>query len=258
MTETASPAASFAADNSESASPAMMTRRRALLASTAMLLAAPAARADILQSGAGMPWRPFAGDPRVAVKPGPWAFFTAGEGAAVEALVDRLIPPDPETPGGKDCGCAVFIDRQLAGAYGSAAGLYWSPPFLPATPEQGLQGPFTPAQLYRRMLAALDQYCRTTYAGKTFAELPDRDKDRIIAGMEKGSLEIEGQNAKPFFNALLQDTRQGFFADPIYGGNRDMAAWKMIGFPGARYDYRDWIERYNERYPHQPISVAGR
>jgi len=57
---------------------------------------------------------------------------------------------------------------------------------------------------------------------------------------------------------LLQDTRQGFFADPIYGGNRDMAAWKMIGFPGARYDYRDWIERYNERYPHQPISVAGR
>ena len=49
----------------------------------------------------------------------PWAFFTAEEGAAVEALVDRLIPPDAETPGGKDCGCAVFIDRQLAGDYGS-------------------------------------------------------------------------------------------------------------------------------------------
>ncbi len=76
--------------------------------------------------------------------------------------------------------------------------------------------------------------------------------------MEKGSLEIEGQDAKPFFNALLQDTRQGFFADPICGGNRDVAAWKMIGFPGARYDYRDWIERYNERYPYPPISVAGR
>ena len=104
-----------------------------------------------------------------AVKPGPWVFFAPEESAAVEALVDRLIPPDPETPGGKDCGCAVFIDRQLAGAYGSAAGLYWSPPFLQATPEQGLQGPYTPAQLYRRMLAALDQYCRATYAGKTFA-----------------------------------------------------------------------------------------
>jgi gluconate 2-dehydrogenase gamma chain len=31
----------------------------------------------------------------------------------------------------------------------------------------------------------------------------------------------------------------------------------MIGFPGARYDYRDWVERHNERYPHPPISIAG-
>jgi gluconate 2-dehydrogenase gamma chain len=249
--------ASSAPDDAGAAPSAMMTRR-ALLASTAVLLAAPAARAEILQGGEGLPWRPFAADPREAVKPGPWVFFTVAEGAAVEALVDRLIPPDPETPGGKDCGCAVYIDRQLAGGYGSAAGLYWSGPFLPATPEQGLQGPFTPAQLYRRMLAALDQHCRATYADKTFAQLPDAEKDRIIAGMEKGSLQLEGRDAKPFFEALLQNTRQGFFADPIYGGNRDMAAWKMIGFPGARYDYRDWIERHNERYPHPPISIAGR
>ena len=50
----------------------------------------------------------------------------------------------------------------------------------------------------------------------------------------------------------------GFFADPIYGGNRDMCAWKMIGFPGARYDYRDWVGRHNERYPHPPVSIGGR
>ena len=202
MTATASPIASIAANKAESASSAMMTRRRALLASTAMLLAASAARAEILQGGAGLPWRPFAGDPPQAVKPGPWVFFTPEEGAAVEALVDRLIPPDRETPGGKDCGCAVFIDRQLAGAYGSAAGLYWSPPFLQATPEQGLQGPYPPAQLYRRMLAALDQYCRATYAGKTFAQLPDDEKDRLITGMENGSLQLQGMVAKPFFDVL--------------------------------------------------------
>jgi gluconate 2-dehydrogenase gamma chain len=244
--------------DAESTPSAMMTRRHALLASTAMLLAAPAAQAETLQGGAGLPWRPFAGDPRKAVKPGPWVLFTPEEGAAVEALVDRLIPPDPETPGGKECGCAVLIDRQLAGAYGNAAGSYWSPPFLPATPEFGPQGPFTPGQLYRRLLGALDQYCRATYASKTFAELADGEKDSIIAGMENGSLQLQGEDAKPFFDALLQDTRQGFFADPVYGGNRDMAAWKMIGFPGARYDYRDWVERHNERYPHPPISVAGR
>ncbi|MBV9727128.1 MAG: gluconate 2-dehydrogenase subunit 3 family protein, partial [Gammaproteobacteria bacterium] len=43
-----------------------------------------------------------------------------------------------------------------------------------------------------------------------------------------------------------------------YGGNRDMCSWKMIGFPGARYDYRDWVGRHNERYPYPPVSIAGR
>ena len=27
-------------------------------------------------------------------------------------------------------------------------------------------------------------------------------------------------------------TRQGFYADPIYGGNRDRVGWQVIGFPG--------------------------
>jgi gluconate 2-dehydrogenase gamma chain len=235
------------------------TTRRTLLTSTAILLATPVvARAETLKGGAGLPWRPFAGDPPATVKPGPWEFFTPEEGATVEILVDRLIPPDLETPGGKDIGCAVFIDRQLAGPYGSAAGLYWSPPFLPASPTYGPQGPLTPAQLYRRMLTALDEHVRAAYAGKTFAQIPDSEKDQIISGMENASLKLQGIVAKPFFDTLLQDTRQGFFADPVYGGNRDMAAWKMIGFPGARYDYRDWVERYNERYPHPPISVGGR
>jgi gluconate 2-dehydrogenase gamma chain len=237
--------------------PAARPSRRALLATTAILLVARAAAARTLTGGAGMPWRPFAGDPPPRFKPGPWVFFTPEEGAAAEALVDRLIPPDPETPGGRDCGCAVFLDRQLAGAYGSAQGLYMSPPFLPAIPEQGLQSPSTPAQLYRRMLGALEDFCRATYAGRSFAQLPDSEKDRIIAGMENGSLQLSGTSATPFFEILLQDTRYGFFADPIYGGNRNMAAWKMIGFPGARYDYRDWVERHNERYPHPPISIAG-
>ena len=54
------------------------------------------------------------------VTPGGWQYFTPPEAAMVEAIVDRLIPPDPESPGGKECGCAVYIDRQLAGPYGRA------------------------------------------------------------------------------------------------------------------------------------------
>jgi len=50
---------------------------------------------------------------------------------------------------------------------------------------------------------------------------------------------------------------EGFFADPAYGGNRDMASWRMIGFPGARYDYRDFVSRHNETYPLPPVSILG-
>ena len=65
-------------------------------------------------------------------------------------------------------------------------------------------------------------------------------------------------DSKAFFEILLQNTKEGFFADPVYGGNRDMAAWKMIGFPGARYDYSDWIDRHNQRYPLPPVGIMGR
>ena len=135
----------------------MRLHRRELLGGAAFLFigAAAGARAQWL------PWRPEAGSPPVPFIQGPWIFFDAAEGAAVEALVDRLIPPDPETPGGKDAGCAIFIDRQLAGPYGRRAGLYLSPPFIKGTKQQGPQDEDGPAEQYRKALAALDQYCKT-------------------------------------------------------------------------------------------------
>jgi gluconate 2-dehydrogenase gamma chain len=54
---------------------------------------------------------------------------------------------------------------------------------------------------------------------------------------------------------LLKDVQEGFFADPLYGGNRDMAGWRMIGYPGAHYDYRDWVERHNEAVPLPTVSI---
>jgi gluconate 2-dehydrogenase gamma chain len=233
-------------------------RRRDLLTGVAwsvVVLSASPAGARIVSGG--LPWKPDAGIPPDPVRPGPWTFFTSDEAAAVEALVDRLIPPDPQTPGGKDAGCAVFIDRQLAGPYGDARALYMRPPFLEGTPEQGQQSPLTPAMRYRQSLAALDRYCRATFM-KPFAELTDEQKDTVITGLEKGPIRLEGVSATAFFEQLLTNTREGFFADPIYGGNRDMAGWKMIGFPGTRYDYRDWIDRHNERYPLPPVAIAGR
>lgn len=236
----------------------MATRRRGMLIGSlaSILLSLIPARARTIAGK--LPWHPSAGAPPTPVRPGAWEFFTAEEGTAVEALVDRLIPPDPKTPGGKDAGCAVFIDRQLAGAYGSAQGLYMRPPFHDGTPQQGLQSAKTPAEQYRAALAALDKHCRATQSGKPFAVLTDEQKDKIIAGLEDGSVQLESVRGPQFFDQLLQNTREGFFSDPIYGGNKEMAGWKMIGFPGARYDYRDWVEHHNEPYPLPPVGIGGR
>ncbi len=235
-----------------------MFSRRAFLASTAvaLFLTPGLARAAVVKGG--LPWIPSAADPPIPVRPGPWLFFTADEASAVEALVDRLIPPDPETPGGKDIGCAVFIDRQLAGPQGRYEGRYMSGPFQKGTPQQGDQSPLTASEQYRQALAALDHACRDKYGGKTFAQLADDQKDEAIRGLQEGSLGLGDTDAKGFFKMLLKDTQNGFWADPIYGGNKDMAAWKMIGFPGTHYDYRDWIDRHNERVTIPTVSIASR
>jgi gluconate 2-dehydrogenase gamma chain len=232
-----------------------LTRRQLLGSSAlALLLISPAARATIIKGG--LPWKPGSADPPTAVKPGGWHYFTPQEARSVEAFVERLIPSDPQTPGGKDIGCAVFIDRQLAGPYGRNENLYMSGPFQPGTKQQGSQSPLTAAQQYRKALAALDEACRGKYSGKGFADLSDDQKDAVITGLEKGSFKLDGFDGESFFTLILTDTRNGFLADPIYGGNKDMAAWKMIGFPGTHYDYRDWIGRHNERVTLPTISIA--
>jgi gluconate 2-dehydrogenase gamma chain len=232
--------------------------RRSLLASTAACLFVSSGSAGALTIGQGMPWSPGAARPPAPVRPGPWIFFSADEASLVEAAVDRLIPADKRGPGGKDAGCAVFIDRQLADPYGRGDGLYMKPPFMPGAATQGYQMPDTPAAQYRGGLKALGQYVKNAFRGKSFSQLPPRDQDQVLAGIESGSIALKDVNGAQFFALLLANTMEGFFADPIYGGNRDMAGWKLIGFPGARYDYRDWVERHNEPYPLPPVSILGR
>src|SRR6201986_3081659 len=136
--------------------------RRELLAGAAYLvLGTSRANATIIFDH--LPWTPNAGSPPEAAKLGPWHFFSGDEGRAVEAIADRIIPPDPETPGGKDCGCAVFIDRQLAGPYGRNEAYYMMGPFKEGTKQQGPQSPLTIAQQSRKALAAFDAACRQKF-----------------------------------------------------------------------------------------------
>ncbi len=112
-------------------------RRREFLAGAAILLFS-ATRVGAATISGQLPWTPNAGSPPSRIKLGPWEFFTGEEGRAMEAIADCVIPPDPETPGGREAGCAVFIDRQLAGPYGQQDGLYIRPPFLNGNEKPGV------------------------------------------------------------------------------------------------------------------------
>ncbi|UDL91388.1 gluconate 2-dehydrogenase subunit 3 family protein [Mesorhizobium sp. PAMC28654] len=233
------------------------SRRQFLLSTTAVILLATAGKAGAVIIKGAAPWTPFDYSPPQTLEPGGWHFFTPQEAAAVEAIVERLIPADELSVSGKDAGCAEFIDRQLAGSFGTFERLYMQGPFQAGVPEQGDQSSLVPQQRYRVGLAGLESYCQDIFK-QSFADLSADQRDKVLTGLQNGDITLKGIDAKLFFATILTNTMEGFFADPIYGGNRDMVSWKMLGFPGARYDYRDYVEMHNQKIDLPPLSIAGR
>jgi gluconate 2-dehydrogenase gamma chain len=62
--------------------------------------------------------------------------------------------------------------------------------------------------------------------------------------------------ANTFFDSLLSLAIEGYFSDPIYGGNKDMAAWRMIGFPGAYASFYDLVDQHGILYTRPPMSIG--
>ena len=231
--------------------------RRSLLATAALLITTSGVRARVVTKV--LPWRPNEAYPVTPVVPGGYLFFTAAEAAIVDAFVDRLIPTDELGAGAKDAGVTTFIDRQLTGPYGGHDWLYMQGPFSDKPlPSQGLQSPLVPRQQYRLGLAALEAYCNKTYGGRGFVQLNEDEQVKLIGAMEKGEVQFEKFSSRMLFAAIYANTVEGYFADPIYGGNRDMVGWKLVGFPGTRYDYRDVMQKPNQAYTLPPVALQGR
>jgi gluconate 2-dehydrogenase gamma chain len=224
-------------------------RRNFLLgAGTAVAASLAAPVAAGAQSAANVANVPPDVEPLLTLTPTEHAFFIAA--------ADTLIPADDLSPSGSQCGVATFIDRQLAGAYGGGARLYRDGPFTKAKPELGYQLPLNPREFFRAGIAAANEWSRKTY-GKDFDRLADADREAALKAMEGGKAEFSGFSSRMFFNALLDLSMEGFFADPIYGGNRDMAAWKMVGYPGLPATYREDIKKYfGKKYDKPPRSIA--
>lgn len=183
-------------------------------------------------------------------------FFENDERNFVRAAIDRLIPKDALGAGAVEAGVGDFIDAQLAGPFGQAAGIYMRGPFRLGATEQGYQLPFTPAQVYRLAIQRVNEHCRKQF-GNAFAQLRPDQQDTILHALEDGKIDLGEIPSANFFNLLWGNTKEGFLADPIYGGNRDFAGWKLIGYPGPRYNYTDDIEQFGKAYEPPFVSLGG-
>jgi gluconate 2-dehydrogenase gamma chain len=182
--------------------------------------------------------------------------LTITEADFIAAAVDTIIPADELSPSGSDCGIVTFIDRQLASAWGGGAKMYRGGPFMRGKPEQGYQLALTPREFFQVGVAAANEWSRKTY-GKEFDRLSPADRVSALRAIEGGEAELAGFSSRDFFVQLLSITMQGFFSDPIYGGNRDKASWKMLGFPGLPATYAEKIDAYRDkRYSAPPQSIA--
>ena len=183
-----------------------------------------------------------------------YLYFNAEEAAFTEAAVARLIPADEQWAGALEAGVPNYMDKQLGGAWGAGERLYRSGPWSPGTPSQGYQLPFTPAELFHTALASINKQLAT--AGTPFAAMSADQQDAYLKELEAGGKDLGGVSSDTFFTHLWELTLEGFFSDPVYGGNRGMVSWRMIGFPGAYASYYDLVDKHGIKVDRPPMSIG--
>ncbi|ARW16716.1 gluconate 2-dehydrogenase subunit 3 family protein [Komagataeibacter europaeus] len=210
-------------------------------------LAGVAACSTVLASPSGHASRPTPYAPR---------FFTPAEWAFLIAACDRLIPADENGPGALALDVPRFIDMQMDTPYASGAQWYMQGPFVQGPDNLGYQLPYAPRDLYRRGIAGMNAHAATRH-GRPFAGLAPALQDDLLHGAENGSMIFGDMPSTVFFDQLLANVMEGAFSDPVHGGNTGLGGWTMLGFPGARADFMDWVDRYGAHYPLGSVSISG-
>jgi gluconate 2-dehydrogenase gamma chain len=184
-------------------------------------------------------------------------YFRPAEWEFLIAALARIIPAEGQGPGAIEAGVPEFVDRQMELPYGHGSYFYMHGPFHPESAATlGYQLRFTPREIYRLGIQDANSASREVH-GHEFARLTASLQDRFLTSMEEGALKFPTIPAAALFAQLLENSREGYFSDPVYGGNRNMVAWNWIGFPGARADFTDWIDQAGTEYPYGPVSIGG-
>jgi len=182
-------------------------------------------------------------------------FLNVDEQTTLESVVETIIPSDGSGPGAKEAGVIYFIDRAIAGEYGSGGSMYLRGPFfLPnnaspitvngqtyahGTPKQrvtagtGYQYPMDLRFFWRYGTEALQDYANSEYGGN-FQVLSPQQRSSVLSDL--------WANKPSSFNDIIPSdfayelffmTWAGFLADPLYGGNQNMVGWQLVGFNGT-------------------------
>jgi gluconate 2-dehydrogenase gamma chain len=157
------------------------------------------------------------------------AFFNDDDSRTITAFTERLMPGAAGKPGATDAGVLNYIDLALAGAY------------------QDQQ------DFYRRSLTQLDAHCKAAF-GKPFRALTAEQQDGTITALETNKApEFVWPTAVAFFNTLRTHTMEGMFADPVYGGNKNFAGWRLVEFPGAQPIFTEEDMHSTKPFTREPI-----
>jgi gluconate 2-dehydrogenase gamma chain len=176
-----------------------------------------------------------------------YVFFNLAEQEFIEKIVNHMIPADALSPQGTDIGIHHYIDRALSGSWGKGDRLYQSGPWKKGLPTQGYQLPLTPADLYRVCIEQSNLYCVKKYGVKV-SKLPSNQLEEFLLNLRGGKVTFaDGPPSTIFFSMLYQNIMEGMFSDPIYGGNRNKAGWKLVGFPGAVATHALDVENYFDK-----------
>jgi gluconate 2-dehydrogenase gamma chain len=136
--------------------------------------------------------------------------FSEEQWMTVQAITGRIIPTDHE-PGAIEANAVNFIDKALVHEDRKLKPVY----------DQGLAG--------------LDLVSKHRFS-KPFVALAPEQQDDVLAALESGKAEGWPSSVVPaaeFFAIVRMHSIVGFLADPKYGGNRDYAGWKVVGYPGG-------------------------
>ena len=186
-----------------------------------------------------------------------YMFLKPEEVAFVEAMVDTMIPEDELTPKGTEMGPATFIDRALADGWGKGDRLYLQGPWKQGTPNQGYQLSLTPAALWRAGIEATNAHCVKTH-NQPFDQHSETQRNQVLTDLDAGRITFaDGLPARDFWSMAYGNVMEGMFADPIYGGNRDKAGWRLVGFPGVIQNNRNNVVTWrNRKYEVEPVSIS--